>query len=305
MPTKNGVDPLSSRVAGMRLDGRSSASASKQSNLGSMMQQELHNAPTSYPAPHGDETWETVSSKRAPAKQPPLQTTSGNRQRLSFIEPPRPARATPGKSSIYEPRNKQNAHMKQSCLPAADRDPDLLELQSNGAKVYAKSEYRPGMIIRGLLHEQDYVATSSKSSLTMIDKHRTDSRLGPIYTKWRKMIVLKLFEDHYTAIPLFTHNGKGLVNKSAPEEFVSIKDHRSTDDTPRLSVHKPLRTANINNGIELFSVKSTAHITYALPRKYDIPIVKEGDLLKASLNNLIYLFNRYAPKEIQGYPRDG
>ncbi|KAL9002652.1 MAG: hypothetical protein Q9188_004432 [Gyalolechia gomerana] len=271
-----------------------------------MMQEELNNASTSNPPPHDHETWETVSSKRAPAKQPPLQPTSGNRQRtVSFIEPPRPAKANPGKSSIYEPRNKPNTYMKQSCLPVEDRDPDLLEQQANGSKVYHKSEYRPGMIIRGLLHEQDYIATSSKSSITIIDKNRTDSRLGPIYTKWRKMIVLKLFEDHYTAIPLFTHNGKGLVNKNAPEEFVSIRDHRTKEETPRLSTHKPLKTATMNNGIELYSNKSTAHITYALPRKYDIPIVKEGELLKASLNNLIYLFNRYAPKEIAGVPRDG
>lgn len=157
--------------------------------------------------------------------------------------------------------------MKQDCLPVGERDLDLLELQFNRVKVYDKSEFRAGVIICALLHEQDYIVTSSKSSITTMDKNRTDSRLGPIYSKWRKMIVLKLNEDHYTAIPLFTHNGKGLEHKTAKDEYVSIRDHRAKDVTPQLSSHKPLRTASISNRVELFSPLSTAHITYALPRK--------------------------------------
>ncbi|KAL8720442.1 MAG: hypothetical protein Q9225_002700 [Loekoesia sp. 1 TL-2023] len=308
MPTKNSVDPISSGMARLRVDDGSSKSASKRSALGSMMQQELKDIPASSPYTQDDGSWNTVTSNKRPsAKQPPPQTGNGNRQRtISFVEPPRPARASPGKSSIYEPRNRQSTFIKQSCLPVGDRNPDLLEIeqQANRSKIYHKDEFRPGMIIRGVLHEQDYIATSSKSNITILDKNRSDTRYGPICTKWRKMIVLKLFEDHYTAIPLFTHNGKGLENKRAPDEFVSIRDHRAKEDAPRLSRHKPLRTATIKDGIELFSVKSTAHITYALPRKYNLPIIKEGELLKGSLNNLIYLFNKYAPRELPGVVRD-
>lgn len=154
------------------------------------------------------------------------------------------------------------------------------------------------MIIRAILHEQDYIATSKGSNITITDRNRTNSRYGPICTKWRKMIVLSKFEDHYLAIPLFTHNGNGLANKARPEEFVSIVDHRFKGDAPRQSRHDPLETEIISDGIELFDIKSTAHVTYALSRKYDLPVIKEGYLKKKSTNHLIGLFNHYAPRKL-------
>lgn len=169
-------------------------------------------------------------------------------------------------------------------------------MELNSGRIYPKDEFRPGMIIRGILHEQDYIAASSGSNITITYRNRTESRFGPICTKWRKMIVLCMFQDHYTAVPIFTHNGNDLMYKKKPEEYISIKDHRTKDEVPPQNRHGYLVTENINADIELSDVNIKAHITYSLPRKYDLPIKKEGSLMTDSLNRLITLFNYYAPR---------
>lgn len=222
--------------------------------------------------------WQTVSRKGAVswADLPPQQRKV-------------PSTTTGPRHSAYSPPNKP--YLKQSCLPREEQDKDLLEIED-----LKKDDFKPGMIIRALLHEQDYEASSSRSNITVADKYRSSTKFGPIYTKCRKMIVLALYEDHYTAIPVFTHNGNGLDRKNKPEEFISIKDHRAKFECPPLSLNGQLVTDYMYQGTQLFDVKSTAHVTYALSRKYDLPCVKEGCLTKKSSNFLIKLFRTYAPQ---------
>ena len=87
-------------------------------------------------------------------------------------------------------------------------------------RVFPATFYRPGLIIRAPLHEQDYI--TANSTITAPDNRSiTPSEFGNIHTKYRKMIVVACFAKHYIAVPLFTHNGRGLVNKKA-NEYVSI-----------------------------------------------------------------------------------
>ena len=112
------------------------------------------------------------------------------------------------------------------------------------------------------------------------------------------MIVVACYAKHYYAIPLFTHNGRGLANKKA-DEYISVRDHR--DRTPgfqELSEHGYLTTAHLNDGIRLFDRKSTAHITYPVSRKYDLQVYYEGELETKATNLLVELFNQYAPTSI-------
>ncbi|KAL9014854.1 MAG: hypothetical protein Q9180_008917, partial [Flavoplaca navasiana] len=170
--------------------------------------------------------------------------------------------------------------------------------------------YKLGMIIRAPLHEQDSavarrpgagtagssVATAA-SEATKAEHYRTESRMGTIFTKQRKMIVVALHTDHYVAIPLYTHNGRGLVNKRQPEEFVSVKDHRYKEAFVKLSKHDPLVTEMVRDGIDLFDTKSTAHLAYPVSRRYTLPVVHEGHLRSSSLRILVTLYNRYAEVE--------
>ncbi|KAL8964142.1 MAG: hypothetical protein Q9183_004665 [Haloplaca sp. 2 TL-2023] len=253
----------------------------------------------SRPARVEEEKWTTITNNK-PQKPGPV-NGNGNRQRaITFADPQKrqgpPSAASQARRSIYAQPAKADSNLKQPCPPIEERDPDLVEIERNKGRVYKKYEYRPGMIVRGVLHEQDYIATSKGSNITISDRNRTDSRYGPICTKWRKMIVLGIFQDHYTAIPLFTHNGNGLANKQCPDEFVTIKDHRVKGNSPRQSKHEPLVTEVINSGVDLFDVKSAAHVTYTLSRKFELPVIMEGCLDRRSLNRLVELFKQYAPK---------
>ncbi|KAL8782994.1 MAG: hypothetical protein Q9213_004951 [Squamulea squamosa] len=230
----------------------------------------------------------TESKPSIPRSQPQEQEGAWRTPRRT------PSTTTGPRRSAYSPPKKP--YLKESCLPIGEQNKDLVELEELKSHKLSKADFKPGMIIRALIHEQDYAASSSRSNITVVDKYRSETRYGPIYTKCRKMIVLALFEDHYTAIPVFTHNGNGLDRKNKPEEFVSIKDHRARDESPPLSLNGQLVTDQMFKGSQLFDVKSTAHVTYALSRKYDLPCIKEGCLTKKSSNHLIKLFNAYAPK---------
>ncbi|KAI4211201.1 MAG: hypothetical protein LQ351_005999 [Letrouitia transgressa] len=204
--------------------------------------------------------------------------------------------AARSRQSVYSGGSKP--YFKESCLPTDERDPVLLEIEKSKGQRMSKECFRAGMIIRAPLHEQDYIAACGESNLTVdADRYRTSTPLGSIYSKQRHMIILRLFEDHYTAIPLFTHNGNGLVNKRNPNEFVSVRDHRLKEPFRPLSVHEPLTTEYVKDGILPFDVKTTAHVTYPLSRKYELPIIHEGNLRAGSLNNLVRIFNELAPRQ--------
>jgi len=129
------------------------------------------------------------------------------------------------------------------------------ELTKSAGKL-AKEVYKTGMIIRAALHEPFLSGATD-----VADKSRTESKFGAICTKYRKMIVVALYQDHYVALPLYTHNGK-----------------------------------NINTDIHPFSPKCTAHLTYPVSRKYDLPVTPEGNLDKPSIKSLIQLYNDFAPR---------
>lgn len=162
------------------------------------------------------------------------------------------------------------------------------------------------MIIRAPLHEQDSRGeartlgsgssiASNASEATLAEKYTTPSRFGPIFTKSRKMIVVACHQDNYVAIPLYTHNGRGLVNKTSPDEFVSVKDHRDQDEEwKQLSRWKPLVTEYVREGIDPYEPKTTAHLAYPVSRNYRLPVVKEGYLRDSSARTIRDLYGKFA-----------
>ncbi len=198
---------------------------------------------------------------------------------------------------MYSNRGRALSNYKQSCLPVNERDPVLAALERNKGSKLSKEMFRPGMIIRGAHHEEDFTGGGpGASDASVADKHRTDSKFGPIFTKYRKMIVVALYHDHYVAVPLYTHNGKGLEKKPKPDEFVSVQDHRLPGTCKALSVHQPIVTEQVNAGVDNFHPKSTAHFTYPVSRKYGLPVIVEGQVRKVSLASLATLVNTYSTR---------
>ena len=211
-----------------------------------------------------------------------------------------PSFAAVGRGSIYASRGKAPSGYKQSCLPLNERDPFLADVENNKGSKLAKEMFRRGMIIRAAHHEQHFTARTSASvgasDVTARDNYRNDSKFGTIYTKYRHMIVVALYDEHYVAVPLYTHNGKGLEHKLKADEFVSVRDHRLPGSFTKLSVHPPVVTEQLNVGVDNFHPKSTAHFTYPVSRKYGLPVIVEGQVSKACWKNLATLVNNYAAK---------
>lgn len=228
--------------------------------------------------------------------KPPLNARSTHNRPLKHdaVTTPRSAAAA-SRARVYagSAANKPPSQYKQSCLPVEERDPALLEAERYKGIKLPKESFKPGTIIRAVLHEPDFQGASGASNVTDGDKFRTNSVHGPIYTKTRKMIVLATFKDNYIAIPLYTHNGRGLQGKLNPEEFVSVQDHRATGPFTPLSMHRPLVTEHLNPGIDLFHEKTAVHITYPVSRKYSLPVVQEGRLNNESVRILATLFSKY------------
>lgn len=202
-----------------------------------------------------------------------------------------PSAAAASRANIYTTKPKTPSGYKQEFLPIEERDPALVLAQANKGIRMAKEAFKPGMIIRAPVHEQDL--KGGTSNITAADKYTTDSKFGPIYTKYRKLIVIALFQNHYLAAPLYTHNGRGLVDKANPNEYVSVQDHRARGFITPLSKHLPLVTEFFNPGIDLIHPKSTVHITYPLPRRYDLPVIYEGYIKEDSVARLNELFNMF------------
>lgn len=231
-----------------------------------------------------------------------------NHRPPSALNPP--SAAAVSRAASYNPYQRPPSY-NRSYLPNPDDDHFRLRREANQGIKLRKEDYKPGMIIRAPLHEQDsrgdarslgansnVSVASASSEATLAEKYTTPSRFGTIFTKYRKMIVVACHQDNYVAIPLFTHNGRGLVNKTRPDEFVSVRDHRykerEREEWRQLSKWEPLVTEYVREGIDLFETKTTAHLAYPVSRRYGLPVVNEGCLRGSSLRVMRDLYGRFA-----------
>lgn len=195
----------------------------------------------------------------------------------------------------------------KSCAP--QRTPFFVP---NGIKPYAntrtskgkplrremlRGEYSLGTIIRAPLHEEDFDGGTGASfppdmRKSMMAKAISESPLGgAIHTKYRKFIVVALFDDHYMAVPIYSYNGDGIVRKHA-DEYISVQDHRTELVTPQ-SRHGVLYTAELEEHVDHYKPMSAAHFAFAVPRKYRLPVVYEGNLAAESTKHLLGLFGTF------------
>lgn len=255
------------------------------------LKQDSTSASQALTSPTLEDGFKVVTHSKASAAKPKSKAPN-NRPLTSLAATHRSNAAIRWAGVSEESRPKKlPSHYKQSCLPVEERDPVLVEVERNKGLKLPKESFKPGTIFRAVLHEPDFKGVAGATNFTEIDRFRTtDTVHGPIYTKTRKMIVLATYQDNYIALPIYTHNGRGLEGKTKPEEFVSVRDHRVRGPFTQLSVHRPLVTEHLNEGIEPFHVKAAVHITYPVSRKYTLPVVQEGRLRPESIRYLSSLF---------------
>ena len=171
---------------------------------------------------------------------------------------------------------------------------------------FLRSEFKAGTIIRMNVHEPDFKGTSKTAILeasqasTLVNgesgarrrkEHRHHGDFGPIYSENRICIVVNVAKSVYFAVPLFTHEGKGLAKIDPCEkmDWISVEDHRKLDHCQQQSEHLPLRTEYMCPHTNILDAVSTAWIPYGFPCRFDVPVAYQGKLDKASAERLVRL----------------
>ena len=158
------------------------------------------------------------------------------------------------------------------------------------AKEMTRENCRIGMIFRAVLHEED--TTCLRAGAPTQDEHTTVTRdFGDIYSKMRWMIVVKVNRVGYTAIPLYTYNGKGLERKNATikAEYVSVHDLRNPPCTPQ-SHHRPVQARMLDKSTVLKAM-TVAHLVHNINKQFGLPIQEEGRLTEKSLEEFLELYD--------------
>ena len=170
---------------------------------------------------------------------------------------------------------------------------------------FHKREFVPGIIIRGIVHEQDLMDTPKPVPVeyptTTTDrgnKHVTHGAFGPVYSENRFLIVVNVRpEEHYLAIPVYSHKGNGLSKKLHRDEYVSVADHRYLANCQQQSAHAPLVTESLKDGVEELMPMSTAYTSYPVSRKYALPVAHQGRLNKESTKRLVAMYLKWGRPE--------
>ena len=204
---------------------------------------------------------------------------------------------TPAIQSTASSRFSISAWPPKRSLPEPSCSSESRNLNSHGKPLrreLAKHRYRLGTIVRAPLHEEDYSGGNCESyppetRALMKAKTITESPVGGvIHTKFRKLIVVALFDDHYLAVPLYSYQGDGLIEKKA-DEYISIQDHRAETIKPQ-SRHGLLYTGNLEAHVDHYEPMTSAHFAYPVARKYKLPVVYEGELRADSTKLLLRLY---------------
>ena len=160
-----------------------------------------------------------------------------------------------------------------------------------------KADYKPGMMFSAPLHTEDWHANAQPNYNTTVSK-----AFGPVYTKFRMMVVIAKYESHYTALPIYTHGGRGIDKKDAKWEFVSIRDPRQKRSFPDPGPNPPITVENMLTASTVIAAASFVHLPYIVSRIYELHIQPEGELGEKALVQLIALHNRFTPDTTAPFP---
>ena len=167
---------------------------------------------------------------------------------------------------------------------------------------FGKHEFTLGTIIRATIHEQDFTDTpkprpfATSTGITNVGKeHITHGDFGSVYSENRFLIVVNNRpENHYLAIPVYSHKGNGLAKKVHKDEYVSVADHRYLANCQQQSAHAPTVTEFLKDGVEELFPMSVAYASYPVSRNYGLPVAHQGKLNDESTRRLVAMYIKWA-----------
>ena len=160
-----------------------------------------------------------------------------------------------------------------------------------------KADYKPGMMFSAPLHTEDWQANAQPNYNTTVSEE-----FGPVYSKFRIMVVIAKYESHYVSLPIYTHGGRGIDKKDAKWEFVSIRDPRQKRSFPDPGPNPPITAEHMLTASSVIAAASFVHLPYVVSRIYELHVRPEGELGEKALVQLIALHNRFAPNTTAPFP---
>jgi hypothetical protein len=87
-------------------------------------------------------------------------------------------------------------------------------------QVLSKYDLGPGTIISAPFHSQYRHYT-----ISTLDHNTGVSAFGPVYSKYRMMVIMESWSEHVVCLPIYTYNGKGLERRqNMVSEYMDIRD---------------------------------------------------------------------------------
>ncbi|KAF6239967.1 hypothetical protein HO173_001575 [Letharia columbiana] len=205
---------------------------------------------------------------------------------------PKPSASRAG--SIFPRGEKQN--FVPSC--AAGRAGSVLTRNANHRSGQNDRPFRGAASVMSCTYQRTPDQPRLQQHLPNADnRHIGHGEWGPIYSENRFLIVVHNRPgDHYYAIPVYSHKGNGLAKKHHKEEYVSVADGRYPGHVVQQSAHRPI-TAVLKNGVDELLPMSAAYASYAVPRKYGLPVAHQGRLDDESTKRLVAMYLKWTDRK--------
>ncbi|MCJ1474199.1 hypothetical protein MMC13_002857 [Lambiella insularis] len=229
------------------------------------------------------------SSYAAYSRPPPgvlISTAGGEQRKIRTAVSVAQSHASTARSAVYSQR---------PIFPtvAGHQGAERVRLTAQRDLATEKAQYRPGMIIFAVLHEQHWAEGRPEKMLASVASTTLSNQGRPIHSKERPMIVVALHDTHYVALPCFTHSCRGVGDRNA-DEYVSVFDYRSKQRIPQTN-HRPLETEYLYENVNIMQPTCTAYITYPISRSYSFECFRHGYLTEKSTADLIRLYLKSIP----------
>ncbi|KAL2063097.1 hypothetical protein VTL71DRAFT_6169 [Oculimacula yallundae] len=98
--------------------------------------------------------------------------------------------------------------------------------------------FKLGHVIGTAIHTPFYIDEKTPAKLQQSDII-AQTKFGPIISKNRKFMVIARYPDHIVTLPIYTHNGRGLQDKSNKKDYIGIRDSEFFADTKDESPNGP------------------------------------------------------------------
>ncbi|RBR15409.1 uncharacterized protein FIESC28_07344 [Fusarium coffeatum] len=150
------------------------------------------------------------------------------------------------------------------------------------------------------------------SRVSTVDLNTGVSAFGPVYSKYRKMIVIETWAEHVVCLPIFTYNGNGLeMRQGMVEEYMDVRDVDDESPAPPETHYEPLMAIRDERWLSRNTfitgkavVKLTEKTTHSLFQKCSI----EGKLEPAHFQRMykaLLELTQVQALEVFGKPTEG